>query len=91
MEVLGEVEQDVVEVERVLVEVEPDRVVDEQVLNIGIAIPRQHANLSEISEPSWPYTSACSPRTMQSPHLRNLIYLNATLPTRLSLPVQHPF
>ena len=61
MEVLVEVEQDGVEVEPVQVEVEPDRVVDEQVLKIGIAIPRQHAELSEISEPSWPYTSACSP------------------------------
>ena len=61
MEVLVDVEQDVVKVEPVPVEVEPDRVVDEQVLNLGIAIPRQHANLFEISEPSWPYTSACSP------------------------------
>ena len=39
VEVLVEVEQDVVEVEPVPAEVEPDRVVDEQVLNIGIAIP----------------------------------------------------
>ena len=40
VEVLGKVEQDVVEVEPVRVEVEPVRVVDEQVLNQKIAIPQ---------------------------------------------------
>ena len=58
---MGELKPVLIEVGLVLVEVELDRVVNDQVLDQRIAIPHQHVTPLRISEPCWPSTSACSP------------------------------